>query len=167
LPDYEPGQWSEGAKAYIYTYARVCSRYQTDECRVQLPIAQGAQTTPPRDTSKFFRLASGQCRRIIDSDVERAGIWPEAPPAKDAFTDGTLRGMLLRHSVESHPPTLTADGVTPLYRLTIHYEYGMNRPPTLDETYHVGVAPQTRFQKDGPEVKFDPAIAYGNRELDP
>ena len=167
LPEYQPGQWSESAKAYIYTYARVCNRYQTNECRVQLPIAQGAQTTPPRDTSIVFRLASGQCQRIIDSDVERAGTWPEIPPAKDTFTDGTLRGTLLRHWVDSHPPTLTADGVTPLYRLTAHYVYAMNRPPTIGESYRVGVAPQTKFQKTGPEVQFDPAVAYANQELEP
>ena len=118
-------------------------------------------------TSAVFKLASSQCRRIIDVDVERAGKWPEIPKPKDTYVDGKLQGTLLTHWTEAHPPTLSADGVTPVYRITAHYVYAMNRPPTTEEKFRVGVAPHTNFQKDGDEVKFDPAEAYGNEELEP
>lgn len=166
LPPYEPKEnWSPSAKSAVYTYATATSRMQTDRCNVQLPIADSGD--PDADTSKVFNLARAQCRRIIDVDVERAGKWPEIPPAKLTFTDEKLRGTLLKHWTEAHPPSLTADGVTPLYRLTAHYVYAMNRPPKESEKYRIGVAPQTVFAKTDDAVKFDPTQAYANPELEP
>jgi len=120
-----------------------------------------------KDTSIVFRLAGGQCRRIIDVDVERAGAWPEIPPPVDSYIDGELQGTLLKHWLEPHPPSLTVDGMTLIYRITAHYVYAMNRPPTLNEQFRIGVAPQTSVKKDDPESQFNPAMAYGNEELRP
>lgn len=122
---------------------------------------------PTQASSAFFKLGRPQCRRIIDVDIERAGELPEIPPPKETYTDGDLKGTLLEFSVDTHPPTLSADGVTPLYRLTAHYVYGMNRAPTEEEKFRLGVAPQTMFKRDDDEVKFDPKVAYGNKELEP
>ena len=128
-------------------------------------------TDPPIDTSKdttiVFRLGGGQCRRIIDVDIERAGAWPEVPPPVDSYEDGELRGTLLKHWIEPHAPSLTVNGMTLIYRVTAHYVYAMNRPPTLQEKLRVGVAPHTSIKQADPESHFDPTHAYGNEELRP
>ncbi|MEA3225526.1 MAG: hypothetical protein U9Q07_06210, partial [Planctomycetota bacterium] len=81
--------------------------------------------------------------------------------------DGKLRGTLLKHRTEANPPTLTADGVTKLYRLTVHYVYAMNRPPKDNEKYRIGIAPQTKYKQTDADGKFDPSQAYANEELNP
>lgn len=119
------------------------------------------------NNSHIFDLSKPQCRRIIDVDVERAGDWPQIPKPEDSYTDGGLKGTLIKYWIEPHPPTLSPDGVTRVYRITAHYVYAMNRPPTAEEEFRVGVAPHTRYLRDGNEVKFKPDIAYGNPELHP
>jgi hypothetical protein len=189
-------KWSYAANSSIYTFSSMCSRYITDKLRVQLPVAGNivrvtpasvpdvgvqsemssrADITSPNSgysnyTSKIFTLGGGQSQRIIDVDVERAGALPELPAPLDSYTDGEGNGItatLLRHWTDMHPPTLSADGITPIFRLTAHYVYGLSRPPQIGEELRMGVAPQTAFQRNDEEAKFQPSVVYGNQELDP
>jgi len=163
---YKPSQWSDSHRSYLYTYARMLTRYERDECRVQLPIARKLAPPPDpenpdaeedtADTCEVFRLAPAQFRRVLEVDVERAGVWPEIPDAADTYQDGTLKGWLLEHWNEAHPPSLSADGVTSIFRLTAFYKYALNRPPTKKETLRVGAAPHTKFTAD--DNLLDPAI---------
>jgi len=150
-------EYSKSAKSSLYTVATVSNRYLINQCRVQLPIARAstaANATAP--TSKVFRLAPPQCRRVIEMDIERATKQPEIITPVDTYTDGDLTGTLLRHWLEPHPPTLSADGRTKLYRVTAYYVYALNRPPTLQEQFHLAVSPYTKYEKDDDEVQFDP-----------
>lgn len=164
---YSPGdEWSDSAKTSIYTFVRMSSRYLFNQLRVQLPLA-AVPASDSDDTCRVFRVGAPQCRRQIDIDVERAGIWPEIVRPLDDYDDVDLHGTLLRHWIEAHPPSLTADGVTRLYRLTAHYVYALNRPPKQDEQFRVGVMPHTKYGRTDPEVQFDPDQAYANEDMEP
>lgn len=166
IPNSPGDEWSQAAKNSLYTLSRVCTRYEMDECSVQLPRAASA-SAGGQATSRVFRLAPAQCVRTITVDVERAGMWPEIPPPDATYTDGELEGTLLRHWKEPHPPSLTADGRTRLYRITAHYVYAMNRAPLMTESFRVGVAPQTKYKKTDDVVRFTPEIVYANKDLGP
>lgn len=166
LKAYEPDDWSDSAKTRLYTLSRSCSRFQTDKLRVQLPIAAEESETP-QDTSKVFALGLGQCRRMIDVDMERLGAWPEVPAPDDTYTDGELTGTLLNFWIEPHPPTLSGDGIRLIYRLTAHYVYALNRPPTTQEKMRVGAAPQTKYTAKDLLAMFDPTIAFANEDIKP
>lgn len=164
IPESSGDSWSESHKQSVYTFARLSTRYVTNHCRVQLPIA--ANDAGSGDTCQVFRIGLSQGRREIEYDAERVGQWPQLPSPEDYYEDGNLKGRLLRHWVEPHPPCLAADGVSYVYRVTAHYLYALNRPPSLSESVHVGVAPQTKLTKDSAEAKFNPQNAY-NGDLGP
>lgn len=171
LPPAKDGAWSDEHREAQYCFARISTRYLANTCRVQLPIAYSDDddADPRTDTSKVFRIGKTQARREIQYDAERIGQWPQLPPPVDSYEDceegqeghpDNLKGRLLRHWVEPHPPTLAADGVTRIYRTTAYYLYALNRPPTLEESVRVGVAPQTNLAKNDDAAKFDPAEAF-------
>jgi hypothetical protein len=158
---YDPSAgnyWSDAHRTCVYTYASLSTRYLTNQCRVQLPMAAqiGGDSGDNPPTCQCFQVGQPQGRRVIELDFERAGTWPDVIPPLDSYTDGGLQGLLLRHWIEPHPPSLAADGVTAIYRITAYYVYALNRPPTLEEGFRVGVAPQTRFAKDDDQAKFNP-----------
>jgi hypothetical protein len=157
IPSSDGDAWSTAHRANVYTYSRITSRYITNQCRVQLPIAASIGAGTPTTTTRCFRLALPQCRRIIELDIERVGEWPQIIPPDDSYADDNLYGLLLRHWLEPHPPTLAADGKTKIYRVTAFYLYALNRPPTTSESFRVGVAPQTKYTKDDAEGRFYPS----------
>lgn len=159
IPESSDDYWSDAHKQAVYTYARVSTRYVTNQCRVQLPIASSTDT--PDLTCNVFRLALPQCRRVLEIDLERVGAWPNIPPPEDYYEDGALKGRLLRNWIEPHPPSLAADGISYVYRITAYYLYALSRPPTLQEGFRVGVAPQTKLTKDSDQAKFSPT-AYNS-----
>lgn len=187
LPEPPGEEWSQSAKSSVYTYVRACTKYIIDKLRVGLPVASsgggvktaeesrasisaGGGSSNPADSCRVFSLGPAQCRRIIDYDAERAGALPEMPAALDSYRDGendSIRATLLRHSSEAYPPSLTSDGVTKLYRLSVHLEYALSRAPSLGESVRMGVAPQTKLKRNDTEVKLLPAEVHKNPELDP
>jgi len=167
LPSASGGAWSDNHRQAQYCYARLSTRYTLNNCRVQLPIAaSGSSYDGSSNTCQVFQIGLPQGRREIEYDAERIGQWPQLPAPADYYEDGALKGRLLRHWVEPHPPTLAADGITRIYRVTAHYIYALNRPPLLSESLRVGVAPQTNLAKDSDEAKFNTQNAY-NENLGP
>ncbi len=156
----DPGnRFSEDAQQRVYTVARMRSDYHADDCIVSLPIAaiggaEGEEGEASDATNIVIPLARGQCRRVIEFDCECAGQWPEIPQPLESYSDGAIRARRLRATQNPHPPTLAADGTTPIYRVSGRYEYQLSRPPATGESLLVGVLPITRFTPD--ETRFQP-----------
>ena len=175
LPPYEKDRYSEETKESLYTYVRMDSRYMTVKCRTQMPVAGQSTDSAESDSSAgspdpstsspddyetpsdpvpsnvhtcVFELARPQGRREIRVDFERAGKWPEIPEPMDEYTDGDLKGTLLRYWDRALPPTLAADKVQRLYRIEAYYLYALNRPPKKDEATRIGVLPQTNLTQE-------------------
>jgi hypothetical protein len=169
------GQFSEEARKSVFSYARAESTYFHPQCRVQLPIARqtsGSASEEDDDTSFVTRLARPQCRREIKVEAERVGDkkdekkrWPPMPKPLDSYTDGKLKGTLLKHHVTLLPPSLSADGEQQIYRAIGYYLYAMNRPPRGDEAIQVGVLPFTSL--DPKDTTFKGDAVYTVTRLNP
>ena len=158
---------SEQAKTSLYTTSTMESVYEHDALRIQMPLAVAYpddSIAAERDTCVITRLGQGIARRIIRIEAERAGSWPQLPKPVDTYQDGTLKGTLLSHKLRAHPPTLTADGETSVYRLSAETVYALNRPPRPDETLRVGVLPTHTFSQEA--NAFNAEEAY-SEELGP
>lgn len=146
----------ENAKA-TYTYTRMATRYITNACNVQLPIASASTSTSQNtaadgttpgsgDTSATVSLAPPQVRREIHYDSERVGQWPEIPGVTATYEDGNgLKGTLLRSWDKILPPTVAADKTQPVLRIQGYRLYAMNRLPNAGEKVRVGILPHTSF----------------------
>jgi len=152
--DITPGvedNYDSDAKNAMYTLAHMESRYITDPCRTQMPIAAkttGSQVDASADTSVVFTLATAQCRREITYEAERVGEWPILPEPKDTYEDGALRGTKLKHWVTGRATSLSPTGAQRLFHLQAYYLYALNRPPRNDEAINVGVLPYTSFSQE-------------------
>ena len=153
----------EKVRAAPYTYSRMESTYFYNSLRTQMPIARTPtdSESETRDTSVVFRLGRRQCRRELRADSERLNDWPEIPQPKDEYTDGELKGSRLRFFHRNHPPTLTADGRSKLYRITSYYLYAMNRPPLDSEELMIGSLPFTSLKAE--DEKFKPEDAFSDK----
>lgn len=138
--------YSQAQKVAFYTLARMQSRYTIDSKGISLAIADSE--TVAADTAVVVQLSKGRCCRTISYDAERIGLPPQIPAASDTYADGDLKGTLLKHWFETHPPALSADGIKKIYRVTAFYRYGLNRPPKATEKIRVGVLPFTSFTQD-------------------
>lgn len=138
-------QYSQDQKTAIYTMARMQSRYSEDCKAVNLAILDSTSTG---DTAVAVELSGGRASRTIIYDAERIGLQPQIPAASLTYVDGNIRGTLLKNWLEVHPPTLSADGIKKVYRVTAYYKYGLNRPPSATDKIRVGVLPFTSFSQD-------------------
>lgn len=152
--DITPGEESNydpSAKTAMYTLARMESKYIIPACRTQMPIAAqttGSQVNASADASVVFTLARAQCRREITYEAERVGEWPIMPEPKDTYTDGSLKGTKLHHSVSGRASALSPTGAQRVFHLEAYYLYALNRPPRNDESFNIGVLPYTSFAQD-------------------
>jgi hypothetical protein len=140
-----PGQKSDyslAAMQNVFTIARMKNHYETDRCRVQLPIA--GRAAAGEDTSLVVSLAPPQARRVLEFDIERAGSWPEIPEPTDMYQDGQLVGRLLEKAIDPHPP-MTADGQNRIYRISGSYTWALSRPPQSGDKITTGLLPYTNF----------------------
>jgi hypothetical protein len=177
---------SQSAQKTVYNYSRMESKYCTDELVVQLPIASrpgnpggtsgdtgtgGADTSGSQpagsdnaDTCVFVKLAGSVAKRVIIYDTEAIGQWPQVMPFPSTYTDGSIKGRLLKHRRGLLPPSLTPDQSQTIYRVHGWAIYGLNRPPTDQDKLSVGVQPFTSFKQS--DTQFDPSKAQ-NAALGP
>ena len=150
-------------KASPYQFSRMESTYFYNSLKTQMPIARkfSADSSQTKDTSVVFALGTRQCRREIRVDAERLNDWPQIPDPKETYNDGNLKGSRLRFFHRNHPPTLTADGRSKLFRITAYYLYAMNRPPLDSEELTVGALPFTSFKAS--DDKFKPKDAFSDK----
>ena len=145
-PNYDPSSLEA-----MYTLAKMESRYITDSCRTQMPIAAkttGSEISATARTSVVFTLAAAQCRREMRYEAERVGNWPIMPEPKDTYTDGAITGTKLKHWVIGDSPSLSVDGLKRIFRLQAYYLYALDRPPRKDEPINMGVLPYTSFSQE-------------------
>ncbi|WP_321376939.1 hypothetical protein [Trichococcus shcherbakoviae] len=140
----------------VYTYVRAESKYITAPCRVQMPIA--AEPAETADTCIVFDLGAKQARREIRVDAERVGKPPEIPEPADTFTDGQIKGTLLKYWDRSLPPTLAADKTQKIYRIEAYYLYALNRPPLKTEPTKIGVLQNTKFTQSENALTRSPNV---------
>jgi len=157
-PDWADENYDyEEQEAGLYTVARAESTYSAVPCRVQLPIARNSAggLEDGDDTSVTMGLAATQCRREIRVEAERIGKWPGLPAPLDSYTDGDLKGKLLKHWDRYLPPVLTPDGRKKVYKVEAYYLYALNRPPRTDEATRVGVLQFTNASQSDNAITRD------------
>jgi hypothetical protein len=142
-----PGdRYSAATHDAMYTMCRAETRYTIEGNRVQLPIALSRSAYQAGDdTCVVVDVSLPTCTRKIIMDFERVGKWPTLPNPVSSYNDGGLTGTFLSHWIRPHPPTLSADGRAPIYRIAACYLYAMNRPPEVDESVKLGSLPFTNF----------------------
>jgi hypothetical protein len=163
--DVSPGdKINPKAKLAIYTYSVMKNRYSLAPSRVMFPLSRAIDDTDDTaDSAVAVTFGKGLCQREITIDVERVGELPAIPEPLDQYTDGTLRGHLLDHWIEPHPPTLSPDGRQTIHRVTAHYVYGLNRQPKPDEKISIGVMPFTSLE--GKDTQFALSELYDDQLL--
>ncbi len=169
LPEDSTGDYfstdNPDLKASPYQFSRMESTYFYNSLKTQMPIAResiplaGAPQGAEKDTSVVFTLGSRQCRREIRVDAERLNDWPQIPEPKETYTDGNLKGARLRFFHRNHPPTLTADGRSKLFRITAYYLYALNRPPLDTEELTIGALPFTSLKASDEKFKLKDAFS--------
>jgi len=144
LPKNEDGDYYDQSNYdAMYLSARLTNRYFWHYCRAQLPIAAGAasESEDDQDTTVVANLARPQARREVRMISERVGQYPSFPKAMEQYTDGKIKGTLLRYWDKEEAPRLAPDGRKLIFTVESYYLYALNRPPRDDETTRVGVLP--------------------------
>jgi hypothetical protein len=169
LPCSQGNEYSDGAKAVVYTLCRLQSD-RIDDMMVGLPIAapepKPDSTTPslgaPRQPSvKFIRLGRPRWERTVTFDCESAERWPEIPEPVAEYTEGDAIAVRKRYRLTPQPPTLAADGRTRLYRIAGEYVYQFDREPEQSKGLRVGVLAFTKYEPT--ETRFVPSEAFSPR----
>ena len=141
LPKNEDGDYyHESGYEAMYLSARLTNRYYWQYCRAQLPIAASA-SEENEDTTVVANLARPQARREVRIIAERVGQYPSLPRATEQYTDGEIKGTLLRYWDKGEAPRLAPDGRKLIFTVEAYYLYALNRPPRDDESTRVGVLP--------------------------
>ena len=129
LPSTHSTQYTYEHRTNLYTHYRIFSKYVVNQNKLQLPIAAGSSNLSDGPSAVFVRLAPATAKRIIDLEADRVGDWPGVIAFQD-YEDGALgRAHLLKHSLDTEPPQITADGITRMYVVKAHYEFGLERAP--------------------------------------
>jgi len=157
--DYED-PYDDTHKEAIYQHYETETTYRTNQCRVQLPVANaGLANTKP--TSVVANLCRPQTTRVLVVTASRIGKMPEIPEPVESYTDGAITGKLLRHWVKPVPRKATVEGAQKVYELEAYYEYALDRPPLKTEQINVGI---TAYLKDTREDNaFAQSEIYNSR----
>lgn len=131
--DVAPGKlfeviYSEDTRSSgIYTDYHLDCRYDTDECKFQVPVAGRTTSSPGK-----LRASDRSCvvlpyaypvsRLIVEWTAERLGAKPAMPRPRHA----NPKVELLKHSVTPAAMEVVADGATPVYRVSGRYEYALH-----------------------------------------
>lgn len=155
-PPVSPGDYyNKEAQASMYMAAEVESRYYFEYCRAHMPVASetfdtngGGESSESKTevSTVVCNLSQPQCRREIRITAERVGRYPAMPRPVEEYTDGELKGYLLRYWDRAVAPRLAADGRKLLYTIQAYYLYALNRPPKGDEATRVGILPFTSIE---------------------
>jgi hypothetical protein len=147
---------SDSAQHSLYTHCAVESDYHISDMTVTLPLARAANAAG--DACRTISLAPAQCIRTITFDAERVGAWPSVPKPVLDYADGSLRARRIGYKLVPHPPTLSADRRTYIYRVRGEFRYQLNRAPTEEERLRTGALPFTSYGVS--ETQFDTMQAY-------
>jgi hypothetical protein len=167
LQTYTASQFSDDHRNFPYIMCRMESTYRTKHSRAHCPIAKtfgGLNSKSP--TAKTLTLALPLAFREIVLDMERLNERPQIVKPEDTYSDtySGITGTLLDHEVTPLPPTPTADGRNLIFRTIARYKYGLDRPPTMEETVAVGVLPFTTLK--GKDTNFKGKESYKVRVQD-
>lgn len=129
LPHFEPPTYSEGHLAAMYLHYNVDVRYDSNQMRVALPIALGAEEpNDEADSVKLIALARPVAKMRVRISGERTGNWPNMPKKED-FSFNGITCWVLDYKLNARPPRLTGDGTSRLYVSDLEICYQMSRAP--------------------------------------
>ena len=137
LPGDESIDWTTAdASDNVYTYYAVDSTYERAGMVVQLPIAQGSQSTGSLGggttgaTSAFVTLAATQTQRVVRMEAERVGAPPSLPAPAEYWQENGINYYLLDSQVQVGAPERGPDGEY-VFRERREYRYGADYDPLL------------------------------------
>jgi hypothetical protein len=140
-----PSWVSAQFKTAIYTHYQVDSVWDSQDARVQLPIAQSsAAYSTGADTCAIVRLGLPTTRRIIRIEASRVGSAPLIQTPLDTWTTGSGPTLMTytRLGVKLAPtvPEKAADGQD-LWIVRAEFVYACSRPPAIGEDLPIGIDP--------------------------
>lgn len=139
--DKETGKnYSEEARAGIYTFYQIDTLHTKDMNTVQLPVSTDSRNLP--DTSVFVSLARPTMKRTVVVTAQRYGKWPQLPAPLDDTLYGNIRVKLLgKIEYAQKVPQFTADGRTQRFESSLTFTVGYSRPLKDGEAFPIGKIP--------------------------
>lgn len=149
----------EGGQSSVYADYRIVNRYEEDTHTYMMGV-----TSPDGfrgDSCAFVKLAGPTILWIADWTASRVGSRPKIP-----HSDAYKGWVLLDRHVEPYMLTVTADGRTPLYRISGTYVYGRRkadtavikfpRPPWMQDGVHDRTVPHALLDANLIETSTSP-----------
>lgn len=135
LPGDTSVDWTtQDASDNVYTYYAVDSTYERAGMKIQLPIAQGSQSTGSLGggttgaTSAFVSLAATQTQRVVRMEAERVGAPPSLPAPAEYWQENGINYYLLDSKIQVGAPERGPDGEY-VFRERREYVYGTDYDP--------------------------------------
>lgn len=151
LADEPPGYMSPGHAAAMLTTWNMESLYDTDEGVLPLPIAASNVGSPGQSDAPavvFARLHRPIAVRTVRVVAERLGYWPDLPIQVRHKDPNGIVVTPLRTKVLAKTTERTVDG-KPLYRASVEYVQGLNRPIGPNDVMVSGYDPRTILGLEG------------------